>query len=138
MQNKIIRFILNLGNRAHIGCDELEKVNMLKVSERVTQNKLSHIHKIWSNSCPVYLKENFNRIIDTELRNCTRSSRNNFFLPRVKKQAINTFFYSGIKDWNSLPTSIKQIQNINTFKDHVKKNLESKARRSETSPFLFF
>ena len=138
MQNKIIRFILNRGNRAHIGCEELEKVYMLKVSERVTQNKLSHIHKIWSNSCPVYLKENFNRIIDTELRNCTRSSRNNFFLPRVKKQAINTFFYSGIKDWNSLPTSIKQIQNINTFKDHVKKNLVSKARRTETSPFLFF
>ena len=138
MQNKRIRFILKLGNRAHIGCKELEKVNMLKVSERVTQIKLNHIHKIWSNSCPIYLKEHFDRIIDTELRNCTRASRNNFFLPRVQKQAINTFFYSGIKDWNSLPTNIKQIQNVNAFKVHVQKNLELKARSTETCPFLFF
>ena len=56
MQNKIIRFILKLRNRAHIGCEEMEKVSMLKVSERVTQNKLTHIHKIWSNSCPIYIK----------------------------------------------------------------------------------
>ena len=111
---------------------------MLKVSERVTQNKLTHIHKIWSNTCPIYLKEHFNRIIDTELRNCTRSSRNNFFLPRVQKQAVNTFFYSGIKDWNSLPANIKQIENVDTFKDHVKKNLELKARSNETCSFLFF
>ena len=40
MQNKIIKFILNLDNRAHMGCAEREKVNMLKVSDRVTQNKL--------------------------------------------------------------------------------------------------
>ena len=138
MQNKIIRFILKLGNRAHIGCKELDKVNMLKVSERVTQIKLNHIHKIWSNSCPIYLKDHFDRIIDTELRNCTRASRNNFFLPRVQKQAINTFFYSGIKDWNSLPTNIKQIQNVNTFKVHVQKNLKLKAKSTETCPFLFF
>ena len=138
MQNKVIRFVLKLGNRAHIGCEELEKVNMLKVSERVTQNKLTHIHKIWSNSCPIYLKEHFNRIIDTELRNCTRSSLNNFFLPRVQNQAANTFFYSGIKEWNSLPANIKQIENVDTFKDHVRKHLELKARNNETCPFLFF
>ena len=42
MQNKIIRFILKLGNRAHIGCEEMEKVRMLKVSERLTQNKLGN------------------------------------------------------------------------------------------------
>ena len=92
MQNKIIRFILKLDNRAHIGCKQWERVDMLRVSERVSQNKLTHIHKIWHNSSPVYLKERFYKICDTDLRKCTRSSLNNLFLPRVEKQAINTFF----------------------------------------------
>ena len=138
MQNKIIRFILKLDNRAHIGCKQWERVDMLRVSERISQNKLTHIHTIWHNSSPVYLEEHFYKICDTDLRKCTRSSLNNFFLPRVEKQAINTFFYTGIKDWNSLPTNVKQIQNLDSFKDHVKNNYVLEARRSETSPFLFF
>ena len=116
MQNKIVRYILNLDNRAHIGCEEREKVNMLKVSDRVKQNKLNHIYKIWNDTCPVYLKEHFHRICDTELRNCTRASFHNFFVPRVYRQASNTFFYSGIKDWNFLPANIKQIESFNLFK----------------------
>ena len=73
MQNKIIRFILNLDNSAHIGC-----ADVLKVSDRVTQNKLNHIHRIWNDSCPIYLKDHFHKLCNTDLRNCTRASSNNF------------------------------------------------------------
>ena len=138
MQNKMIRFILKLDSRSHIGCNEFEKVNMLNVSDRVKQIKLNHVHKIWMGTSPEYMSENFHKISDTELRNCTRASANNFFLPRVQGVGTNTFFYSGIKDWNSLPAEIKQIQNENNFKNKVKTNLAFEARNIESCPFLFF
>ena len=138
MQNKTIRFILNLGSRAHIGCEEREKVNMLKVSDRVRQNKLNHIYRIWNDLSPVYMKDHFQKISDTELRNFTRASFHNFFVPRVNNQATNTFFFSGIKDWNLLPSNIKQIQTLDMFKEKVKCNILLEARYSESCPFLFY
>ena len=111
---------------------------MLKVSDRVKQNKLNYIYKIWNDTSPVYLKEHFHRICDTELRNCTRASFHNSFVPRVYSQASNTFFYSGIKDWNFLPANIKQIESFNLFKERVKQNILLEARDSESCPFLFY
>ena len=138
MQNKIIRYILNLDGRAHIGCNEYERVNMVNVSDRVKQLRLNHAHRIWKGTCPKYMMENFNKISDTDLRNCTRASANNFFLPRVKGQGMHTFYFSAIKNWNSLPSNIKQMQNENTFKEKTKRNIVFEARNIENCPFLFF
>ena len=63
MQNKIIRFILDVGHRTHIGSKEFEKVNMLPVSDRVKQLKLNHVFKINNGQCPEYLKDNFCKIL---------------------------------------------------------------------------
>ena len=52
MQNKVVRYILNLDNRAHIGCSELEKVNMLNVDNWVKQMKLNRVFKIWNGFGP--------------------------------------------------------------------------------------
>ena len=93
MQNKMIRFILKLDSRSHIGCNELEKVNMLSVSNRVKQIKLYHVYKISKGTSPEYMCEDFNRISDTELRQCTRASIKFFFLPRVQGNCTNTFFF---------------------------------------------
>ena len=93
MQNKMIRYILNLNSRSHLGCSEFEKLDMLNVSDRVKQNKLNHVHRIWNRTGPHYMRENFDRLCDIESRNCTRASANNFFLPRVKQQGTNTFFF---------------------------------------------
>ena len=76
MQNKMIRFILKLGSRSHIGCNELEKLNMLSVSNRVEEIKLNHVYKISKRNSPEYMCEDFNKISDTELRQCTRASIN--------------------------------------------------------------
>ena len=82
MQNKMVRFIIQLNSRSHIGCNELEKINMLSVPNRVKQIKLNHVFKIWKRTSPEYMLENLNRISDTGLRNCTRASLNNFFSPK--------------------------------------------------------
>ena len=138
IQNKMVRFILNLDSRAHIGCKELEQLNMLNVPNRVKQIKLTHMFKIWNKTSPEYLFDNFLKISDTALRHCTRASANNFFLPRVQGNCCNTFFYSAIKDWNSLPSETKQIQILSTFKERVKENISLEARNTESCSFLFF
>ena len=43
LQNRMIRFILKLNSRDHIGYKELNEAGFLKVSERVKQLKLGQI-----------------------------------------------------------------------------------------------
>ena len=136
-KNKMIRFILNLENRSHVGLLEQEKVNMLPVSSRVQQLKLNHVLNIRNDNCPEYLKENFSKISDTELKQCTRASRFNFFLPRVLNQAVNTFYFSGIKDWNALPAKIKEITNADSFRSAVKEHILTELKNKAICPFVY-
>ena len=137
VQNKMVRFILNLDYRSHVGQHELDTLDMLKVDDRARQLQLNHLFKIFNGICPDYMLENFNRINDTALRICTRASLNIFFLPRVGNVAMQSFFYSGIKSWNSLPTRIKLIDSENTFKEKVKQFLKKEAGEKERSPFVY-
>ena len=61
MQNKITRFILDLDSRTHVGQDELDRLGFLNVCDRVNQLKLNHGFKIFNNSAPDYLSDNFKK-----------------------------------------------------------------------------
>merc|ERR1711872_964237 len=91
MQNKMIRFILKLESRAHIGNDELVKAGFLSVVDRVKQLKLGHVFKIKNKSCPIYLREYFLKLDENTLRRETRSKVYNFQVSRVN---TSTFAYS--------------------------------------------
>jgi hypothetical protein len=124
MQNKMVRFILNLDWRAHIGQRELDSLGMLSVNNRVTHLKMNHVFKIFNGTSISYLKDNFQLFAD--LHNYrTRNSPYNFILPRAKGQACNTFYFTGIKDWNALPSDIKQISNPHPFKRAIKSHLSN-------------
>ena len=138
VQNKMVRFILNLDYRTHVGQQELNQLNMLKVEDRARQLQLNHLFKIYKGICPEYMLEDFNRISDTALRTCTRASLNNFFLPRACDEAMKSFFYSGIKNWNSLPANIKSIDSESTFKEKVKLFLKKEAEEKERNPFIYY
>ena len=118
-QNKIARYVLNYGPRCHIGPEELSKIGWLNVEQRVNQLKLSHVFKIHKNKCPNYLKEQFTEI-STLYNYNTRSSNYNFYVPSVNGIADRTFYYTGIKCWNSLPDDIKAINDQAVFKKSVK------------------
>ena len=135
MQNKMVRFILKLDSRAHIGNDELVRAGFLSVVDRVKQLKLGHVFKIKNKSCPIYLRENFSKLDENAHRRETRSKAYNFQVPRVN---TNTFAYSAIKDWNSLSNPIKDIKGEQSFKEHVKKFLRSAAKDLETCEFIYF
>ena len=55
-QNKCIRFIHNLDNRAHLEPKHFKSVNMLNVQNRIDYLSLCQLYKIVNNKSPVYLK----------------------------------------------------------------------------------
>ena len=131
MQNKVIRFILELGPRTRITCDILESVNMLHTSDRVTQLRLNHVFNIFNGNAPCYLYHHFERN-----EGITRGATNmNYLVPRVGSQGTSNFYYNAILDWNALPVPIKQISTKSSFKENVKSHLLDIARQRENDNF---
>ena len=63
-QNKLVRFILNMDSRSHIGQTELNKFGMLSVNDRVTQLKLNHVYQIFHEMAPDYICQKFRKVSD--------------------------------------------------------------------------
>ena len=88
-QNKVVRFILDLGPRSHVGQTELDKVGLLNTSDRAKQLMLGHMYNVYNGCAPVYLLDTFSKRNDQRIN--TRSSSTSFVLPRVTG---GTFAYS--------------------------------------------
>lgn len=136
-QNKIIRFIMGLGPRVHIGQLEREKMNMLSVKNRVKELKLSHVHNIYNNRGPSYLAEHFHRRADNQIIR-TRNSEFNFGVTSVQGPAAHTFYHTAIKEWNLLPNDIQSKVSKNLFKSSIKKYLTEKERSSELDDYVYY
>ena len=119
-QNKMVRFIKNLGPQTHIGAEQISSVRLLNVKDRIEFLRLNHVHKIYQTKNAPYLSDNFCRVSLTHKYN-TRGSQYNFVVPNVKGAASSTFYSTAIKEWNALPEYIKAISNINNFKIELKK-----------------
>ena len=59
LQNKCIRFCLQLGNRDHIGIKEFQTINWLPVNDRFLQQLTPYAFKFFDSTCPVYMSEIF-------------------------------------------------------------------------------
>ena len=120
VQNKIIRFILNLPARSHVGYVEFSKAKMFPVHKRVEQLKMNHMFNIIHGNSPTYLQE------DISLQdNTSHQTRSVTFLscqtPRVNSFRLRSFFYTVIKCWNSLPFSLRSINTKQLYKNNLKK-----------------
>ena len=136
-QNKIVRFILNMGPRSHIGQTELTKVGLLNTSDRANQIILNHMHNIANSTAPGYLKQHFSTIKSLHSYS-TRSAELNFVVPRVQGISRFNFSYYGAKLWNALPASIKGIGSKSVYKIKVKSFLSEKSRNIEQSDYIFY
>ena len=58
-QKKIIRFVLKIDPRSHVGANEFKSIGWLPVSRRVAQIILNHVFKIKSGQSAQYMVENF-------------------------------------------------------------------------------
>ncbi len=61
VQNKLMRFMLNLGPSDHVGIEKLNKLGLLNVDGRAEQLRIHNAHKVFYKQAPVYLIANFNK-----------------------------------------------------------------------------
>ena len=61
----------------------------------------------------------------------------NFTIPYIKSCQDQTFYYNAIKDWNALPSCIKQLNNKYSFKTNVKQHLMDSLRQHEESSYVY-
>ena len=82
--------------------------------------------------------DNLNRLNVNNNIMTTRASATDFFVPRVSGQGANTFFFTAIKEWNSLSTDLKNINCENSFKEKLKLELVEAAKRKDNDEFERF
>ena len=133
MQNKIVRFILDLGPRSHIGQSELDKVGLLNVNDRARQLIIHHMYNIFKETAPRYLCEKF--VPNTSTYN-TRWSENCFIVPHAKGLTSGNFDIIGVKEWNRLSPNIKKCNSKPSFKKKVKQLLKKEAHEKESSLYV--
>ena len=136
VQNKMVRFINNSHCRTSLVVSHFEELGLLNVEQRCKQLRLNHIHKIFYNKCPSYMKDNFVKC--TDVHQYGNRSRFNFYVPQVDGFTSSSFYYNGITDWNALPDNIKSIESKFTFKKLVKTHLLNDMKVDENSMYFYF
>ena len=108
LQRKMIRFIFCMDNRTHVDTSHLKSLGWLSVPDRVAYFKLIHVFRIFGQTAPRYLTENFKRVKDSHNHD-TRGSSTDFYVPKIGQTNVlyNSFFFTSILSWNSLPMEVK-------------------------------
>ena len=136
LQNKCIRFCLQLNNRSHIGYKEFENINWLTVDDRFKQHICTYAHKFFADKSPIYMKDVFEQY--REGRVSTRNSKMKLSQPlRRSRYGQSSISYLTPVLWNSLPNILKETANTNTFKHELKKYFLENFRKKENDIFSY-
>ena len=136
VQNKCIRYCLQLDNRSHIVMKDFEKINWLPVSEGFNQYLYSNAFKLFKQTCPLYFHDICRQSGQNQVN--TRSC-----VLKLKHPIRNTC--SGQKNlsyltpivWNSLPTDLKLSNSFNDSKHKLKDHHFKKLRNMEQDIFAY-
>ena len=131
-QNKMVRFVLKLDPKSHVGSEEFKSLGWLPVSKRLDQVILNHIFRIRSGTSPEYMGERFT--LASSIHNYSTRFRENgcYLLPKVKRFGKKikvksfgkkSFAFTGCTLWNAPPSKIKSVNSLTTFKTEVKSHL---------------
>ena len=110
---------------------------MMNVDFRVKQLWLNHVHKIFNETGPSYLSEHFIKVSDVH-HHFTRGSIENFIVTSVNDVAATTFYYSGIKDWNTLSLDVKQKCTFIGFKSAARQYHRSQLQLMESDTYVYY
>ena len=136
VQNKYIRYCLNLDNKAHIGTNEFLRINWLPTKKRVEQCICFNVFNFFNQMSPQYTAEIFHP--SSSVHN-TRRATQKLDLP-FRKSCIGqkTLSYIGPKTWNNLPAQIKLSKNVNTFKHDIKKSFFDDLQKRNDDIFFYY
>ena len=121
LQNKCIRFCLQVSKMLHISEKEFEIINCLHIKERYNQCVNSIAFKYFHNQCPHCLNEVFMRAPESRssLRNSYKKLQQ-FFCKINTSQKVLSFIDPAL--WNKVPEKIKRTTNLNAFKSNLNKH----------------
>ena len=110
----MVRFVLKLDPKSHVGSDEFKCLGLLPVSKRVDQVLLNHIFRIRSGTSPKYMGEHFTLASFIHKYTCSTRFQENgcYLLPKVKGFGKKSFAFTavpftGCTLWNALPSNIE-------------------------------
>ncbi len=86
VQNKLIRFMLNLGPSDNTGIKQLNTLGLLNVDDRAEQLRLHNAHKGFYKQAPVYLMANFNKCRNRQGMNTRHRAYNFDYLESRKRR----------------------------------------------------
>ena len=135
VHGKVLRFILDLSPMHSVTSTVFETLNIINVDRRVKQMRLNHVFNIVHNTAPSYLSLNFTST-SQHYSNIRSANILDFRLPSIKLCQDQTLYFNVIKDWNNLPTTIKQIRNRTSFKQSENKHLMGDLKLCEESSFF--
>ena len=118
LQRKMARFVLGLGPRSHIGPEVLRELGWLTILDRVKYFALLHVFRVKKGCGPSYLRKGFVTITDVHSHK-TRASCTGYHISG--EDVDGSFRLFGKKEWNALPDRLKNLDNIDLFKVHLKK-----------------
>ena len=121
LQRRMIRFIFSLHHLEHIGLRFFAELSWLTFADRVAYFKLCHMFKVKMRSAPQYMSNNFTPVASTHSHSTRGSVSCNFSVTRPMSLAQDSFSFSAMKEWNSLPSDLKCISSESIFLTRVKK-----------------
>ena len=121
LQKKSIRAVNCLPYNAHTN-DYFKSMQILKLEDQFKLQTAQYIFKT------LYLKNdeelNENLYKHSDIHNYNTRNASGFSIPRYNKtKSQYKIDFSGVKIWNSLPSSIKNSRNISDFSRKLKKNI---------------
>ena len=121
----MVRFVNSYDARHHVDVGDLLPLSWLSIPDRVSFFKLSHLFRIRHDLAPQYLRVNFTSISESH-GHFTRGSSSNYRISKSVSIAPRSFAFTAMKQWNDLPTSIKCITSLATFKRKLKQFMFSR------------
>ena len=117
LQNKCVRFCLQIDNRAHAGITEFKRINWLSVDYRFRQCLTANEFKFFDDRCPLYMKDVFDLscINQASTRNSTMKLSQQL---RRTNYVLNCISFLAPSVWNNLPNELKRCANLNAFKQN--------------------
>ena len=120
MQNKCVHVCLQLDKMSAISHKEFKDLNWLPVINRFEQFVISIVFKLVKGSCPYYLNEVFGFAPEgnISLRNNFSKFTQPFWNTNTSQKALS---FIGPSCRNQIPETLKETNNLNSFKHNLKK-----------------
>lgn len=121
VQNAAARLVLNIRSHEHV-TPALRQLHWLPVEARISYKLCLIMHQIHTGQAPQYLADSVTRTSAASRRPGLRSADSASYVKRFTRTKFGErgFSFAGPAAWNTLPDSLHNLTDTNTFKNKLK------------------